>query len=193
MERALFPKRLSGKESACRCRQDRRCGFDPWVGEIPWRRKCQPIPVFLPEKSHGQRSLVDYSPWTHKESDMTEHKHKDGEGLWREHGVTIAHKGLSEKGLSLIMLFRWFISIYWCFVSQSLRTTGIPIGFSPSKEWEQMYDYIWVLGIFTLSLVSIGWQLVSFLHWYNTTIFMLYKSKALKWTLQWNISVVVLK
>ena len=193
MERALFPKQLSGKESACRCRQDRRCGFDSWVGEIPWRRKCQPIPVFLPEKSHAQRSLVDYSPWTHKESDMTEHKHKDGEGLWREHGVTIAHKGLSEKGLSLIMFFGWFISINWCFASQSLRTTGIPIGLSPSKEWEQMYDYISVLGIFTLSLVSIGWQLVSFLHWYNTPIFMLYKSKALKWTLQWYISMVVLK
>ena len=37
--------------------------FDPWVGKVPWRRKCQPTPVFLPGKSHGQRSLVDYSPW----------------------------------------------------------------------------------------------------------------------------------
>ena len=32
------------------------------VGKIPWRRKWQPTPVFLPEKSHGQGSLVDYSP-----------------------------------------------------------------------------------------------------------------------------------
>ena len=32
---------------------DRRCGFDPWVGKIPWRRKWQPTPVFLLEKSHG--------------------------------------------------------------------------------------------------------------------------------------------
>ena len=38
----------------------------------PWRRKCQPTPVFLPGESHGWRSLVDYSPWGHKESDMTE-------------------------------------------------------------------------------------------------------------------------
>ena len=33
------------------------------VGKIPWRRKEQPIPVFLSGKSHGQRSLVGYSPW----------------------------------------------------------------------------------------------------------------------------------
>ena len=46
--------------------------FDPWVGNIPWRRKWQPTPVFLPGKSHGQRSLASYSPWGHKESDMTE-------------------------------------------------------------------------------------------------------------------------
>ena len=40
-----------------------------------WRRKWQPTPVFLPGKSHGQRSLVGYSPWGHKESDMTEQLH----------------------------------------------------------------------------------------------------------------------
>ena len=49
----------------------RRCGFNPLVGKIPWRRKWQPIPVFLPGKSHGQRSLAGYSPWDHKESDVT--------------------------------------------------------------------------------------------------------------------------
>ena len=37
---------------------DTRCGFDPWVGKIPWRRTWQPTPVFLPGASHGQRSLV---------------------------------------------------------------------------------------------------------------------------------------
>ena len=45
---------LGGKESAC---QHRRRGFNPWV------RKCQPILVFLPGKSHGQVSLGGYSPW----------------------------------------------------------------------------------------------------------------------------------
>ena len=43
-----------GKEPACR---GRRCGFDPWVRKIPWRRKWQPTPVFLPRKSPEQRSL----------------------------------------------------------------------------------------------------------------------------------------
>ena len=58
-----LPWRLIGKESACQCT---RCGFDPWVGKILQRRKWQPTPVFLPGKSHGQRSLADYSPWGHK-------------------------------------------------------------------------------------------------------------------------------
>ena len=40
--------------------------------EEPWRRKWQPTPVFLPRKFHGQRSLVGYSPWGHKESDTTD-------------------------------------------------------------------------------------------------------------------------
>ena len=42
------------------------------VRKIPWRRKWQPTPVFLPGKSHGQRSLEGYSPWGHKGSDTTE-------------------------------------------------------------------------------------------------------------------------
>ena len=53
------------------CLQCRRCRFDPWVGKIPWRRKWQPTPVFLPGKSHGQRSLEGYSPCGHKELDMS--------------------------------------------------------------------------------------------------------------------------
>ena len=57
-----------GKESACNAR-DR--GFDLWVGKIPWRRKWQPTSVFLPGKSHGQRSLAGYTPWGCKELDTT--------------------------------------------------------------------------------------------------------------------------
>ena len=40
--------------------------FDPWVWKIPWRRKWQPTPIFLPGKSHGQRNPVVSSPWGHK-------------------------------------------------------------------------------------------------------------------------------
>ena len=50
----------------------RRPRFYPWVGKIPWRSKWQPTPVFLPGKSHGQRSLVGYSPWDRKVLDTTE-------------------------------------------------------------------------------------------------------------------------
>ena len=45
--------------------------FDPWGGKIPWRRKWKPTPVFLPEKSYGERSMAGYSPWGCKELDIT--------------------------------------------------------------------------------------------------------------------------
>ena len=46
-------------------------GFDPWVGKIPWRRAWHPTAVFLPGKSHRQRSLEGYSSWGCKELDTT--------------------------------------------------------------------------------------------------------------------------
>ena len=67
-----FPGGTSGKESTYKCRRRKRHVFDPWVLKISWRRAWQPTPVFLPGKSHGHRSLVDYSPWGHKESDTIE-------------------------------------------------------------------------------------------------------------------------
>ena len=39
----------------------------PWVGKNPWSRKCQPTPIFLPVKFHGQKSLAGYSPWGRKD------------------------------------------------------------------------------------------------------------------------------
>ena len=51
------------------------CKFNPWVRKIPWRRKWQPTPVFLPGDSHGWRSLVGYSPGGRKESDTNEQLH----------------------------------------------------------------------------------------------------------------------
>ena len=58
-----FPGGSDCKASAYNAR---RPGFNPWVGKISQRRKWLPTPVFLPGKSHGQRSLVGYSPWGHK-------------------------------------------------------------------------------------------------------------------------------
>ena len=50
----------SGKEPICQCRSHKRHEFSSWVGKILWRRKWKPTPVFLPGKSYGQKSLVDY-------------------------------------------------------------------------------------------------------------------------------------
>ena len=57
--------------------------FNPWVGKIPWRKKWQPSPVFLPRESHGQRSPEGYSPQGHKESDITERL-----SAWHREGVS---------------------------------------------------------------------------------------------------------
>ena len=72
------------------CLQCRRHKFNPWVGKIPCSRKWQPIPVFLPVKSHEQRSLVGYSSWSHKSRIWQRIKHhhhnilSSGIYLWME-------------------------------------------------------------------------------------------------------------
>ena len=68
-----------GKEPTCQCMRHKRLRFNPWVEKIPWRRKWQPTPVFLPGESHAQRSLLGYSPWDHKESDTNEATWHDNE------------------------------------------------------------------------------------------------------------------
>ena len=62
-----FPRWLRGKEPACDA-------FDPWVGKIHWRRAWPPTPGFLPGEYHGQRGLLCYNLWSHKELDMTAHR-----------------------------------------------------------------------------------------------------------------------
>ena len=68
-----LPRGHNSKESACQCRRHKRPSISPWVGKSPWRRKWQPIPVFLPEKFRGQRSLVGYGPWSHKSQNTYTH------------------------------------------------------------------------------------------------------------------------
>ena len=58
-----LPQWFSGKRIRLQCR---RCGFNPWVGKIPQRKKWQPTPLFLCGKSHRQGNLASYSPWGHK-------------------------------------------------------------------------------------------------------------------------------
>ena len=68
----VIPGGSEGKASVCNAGD---LGSIPGSGRSPGERKQQPIPVLLPGNSHGQRSLLDYSPWDHKESDTTERLH----------------------------------------------------------------------------------------------------------------------
>ena len=64
-----FPGGSDGKKTHLQCR---RPGINPWVEKIPWTTAWKPTPVFLPGESPWTESLVGYSPWGPKESDMTE-------------------------------------------------------------------------------------------------------------------------
>ena len=66
-----FPDGTSGKEPACQCRRHRRCGFDPWVGKIPWRRAWQPTPALLPGEPMD-RGVCWATVHSIAESDITE-------------------------------------------------------------------------------------------------------------------------
>ena len=66
MESRGFPAGASGEEPTWQRRRCKRPRFDPRAEKIPWSRAQQPTPVFLPGESHGQRSLVGYSPWNTK-------------------------------------------------------------------------------------------------------------------------------
>ena len=81
----------------CICLQCGRPRFNPWVGKIPWRRVWQSTPVFLPGKSHGQRTLAGYSPWGRKESDTTE----------RLHFLSSKMGSLLQSGLLLVLIRLW--------------------------------------------------------------------------------------
>ena len=107
--RSLYPATKSGPLTRTRsflvaqrqrihrqCMGLRRCRLDPWVQKIPWRRVWQPIPVFLPGESHGQRSLTGYSPSRHKESDTVEVTES---ALTTMHGRSSAVKNKKNQSL----------------------------------------------------------------------------------------------
>ena len=67
-----LPGGASGKDPNCQYRKHKRHRIHPWLEKIPYRRAWQSTPVFLPEESHEQWSLVGYRPWGRKELYMTE-------------------------------------------------------------------------------------------------------------------------
>ena len=75
-----FPGGSDGEGSTCNARDHLQCGrlsFDPWVGRIPWRRKWQSTPVFLPREFHGQRSLAGCGPWVCKSQTQLSNYHPE--------------------------------------------------------------------------------------------------------------------
>ena len=110
---------LSGERTHLQCRRCRRSRFDTWVGKIPWRRAWQPLPVSLAEQSHGQRSLVGYSPWGCKESytaETTDHiAHRFPLALGK------AHQGDGRLG-SLGRLWNFFQGSTFLFFNFHLKT-----------------------------------------------------------------------
>ena len=131
----------SGKETACQCRRHKRRGFDPWVGKVPWSGKRQPTPAFLPGESHGQRSLVDYSPWGHKESGMTDRA--------RAHTHTPQCYGGSEQPTIL--------GSSELTVSKRLRRSAVSdltASLTNGKTGDRLLTQRWLRGVWLLSATS---------------------------------------
>ena len=100
----------------------KRCKFSPWVGKISWRRKWQPIPIFLPGESHGQRSLVGYSLWDHKKSDITEqlstHSNRNLD-CWLDSSFLLwAHSDVNSPLSTALAASHWFWHVCFCFIKE---------------------------------------------------------------------------
>ena len=99
--------------------------FRPWVRKIPGRKEWQPTPIFLPGESHGQRSLVGYSPWGCKESDMTER-------LIHTHTHTHSYSIYSYYKILHIFSMWYNIPLWFIhFVHNSLHLLGSDPSISP--------------------------------------------------------------
>ena len=91
-----LPGGAVSKESACQCRRHKRHVLDPWVRKIPWSRKWQLTPVFLPGKFHRQRNLEGYSPWGCNKSDMTERVHTHTHTHTHTHWCMLPRRGSGQ-------------------------------------------------------------------------------------------------
>ena len=110
----------------------RICLFNPWIGKIPWRRDLHPTPAFLPGKSHGQRSLVGYSPWGCKELHTTE-----------------------RLTLSLSLFFR-ILSMHQYFIATLCLSPSV----IPSCGWYALYLPIYLLmDIWIVSSFWLSWEM----------------------------------
>ena len=110
-----FPGGSEGKQSACNAGD---LGLITWVGTIPWRRKWQSTPVFVPGESRGQRSLAGYSPQRLKESDTTEKLSTHAQlvrtycvGNYTQYSI-ITYMGEESKKELIYVSYNWFTLLY---------------------------------------------------------------------------------
>ena len=120
-----LPRWHSGKESTHNAGDGKRCGFDPWVGKIPWSRKQQLTLILGTGKFHGQRSLAGYSPWSRKRV-----RHNWTHTLPDWYALP---QGYSVSGL-LIFWTRSFSSML-CLVGWKMFTASM-VSIHPSPGWQ---------------------------------------------------------
>ena len=126
-----FPGTSDGKESACQCRRHKKHRFDPWVGKIPWRRKWQPTPVFLPGES----------PWTEEPSGLQsmglQRVRHDRACITTHHPMLWTSSSLSQGLLDLFLLLLQQRSWSWRFahcIYLENRTSWFPMAHTHTQH-----------------------------------------------------------
>ena len=153
------PQWLSHKESTCNAGDTRVAGLIPGLARSCWR-KCQPTLVLLPGKSHGQRSLVGYSPWGHKESDTTEQMNWMNWILvqWFVQALYALRFVLSFCLFGFPLMVKaecggnpvcWWLGLCFCFVCclDEASCIGCYWWSGDAGSWIQMISFVWVLTI----------------------------------------------
>ena len=136
----------------------RRPGFCPWVGKIPWRRKWELIPVFLPGEFYEQRSLVGYSPWAFKELDVSNtvflsYMNSDITPPPSALGNSLLSRGLRmpqmARGTFLCSCFSGSVFISCCLflsLSVSVSSLCIPLSLHPLREGPELGEWAFSKG-----------------------------------------------
>ena len=134
-----FPVGYSGKESTCQCRRHERLRFDLWVGKIPYSRKWQTTPVFLPGESHGQRSLAGHTPRGGKELDTAEQQ------AWQGRELRFHKPGKKESCFSSVVPAAYISLVSFLlpkasgFYSQSPDLLSLPSLQLFSRSWKMTF------------------------------------------------------
>ena len=144
-----LPCWLSGKESTCQCI---RYGFDPWVGKIPWRGTWQPPPVFLPGETHGQRSLMGYSPWGCRVGhDLATKQQQPSSYLIKCPSAWICLIR-RDKAFLARSLLKWCYDLYpcLCIISEGAWVQFVPLMISILITWLRC----WMIELSTVNVFS---------------------------------------